>query len=205
MKYKIRFYLTPLLILILSACNLTTYPLYPQYVGESTSCKWQPTNQCPPYVTYYNGTQAATLAITVKSGKLINVKGDVFDTKGANPTPITGRPAAIFVVNAEGAMFASNQSHLYMFHHSSILAGTPVAAAGEITVIDGVIETITTCSGHYRPDATLTKANVTSMLKDIGYTKAYNFVPCPKPDLDAFDELLKKNKALRSEQDSTRL
>jgi hypothetical protein len=39
----------------------------------------------------------------------------------------------------------------YWFHHSSFLAGEPVAAAGEIRVSNGVLKTVSNNSGHYQP------------------------------------------------------
>jgi len=37
-------------------------------------------------------------------------------------------------------------------HHSSFLAGRPVAAAGTLFIKDGKIVSIDNASGHYRPD-----------------------------------------------------
>lgn len=38
------------------------------------------------------------------------------------------------------------------FHHSSFLAGEPVAGAGEMTIVNGTLIRISNSSGHYRPD-----------------------------------------------------
>jgi hypothetical protein len=37
------------------------------------------------------------------------------------------------------------------FHHSSFLAGEPVASAGEIRAKNGVLELVSNASGHYEP------------------------------------------------------
>jgi hypothetical protein len=54
------------------------------------------------------------------------------------------------------------------FHHSSLLAGAPVAAAGEIRCKNGVIELISNSSGHYKPPVEYVK-QVFLELRDRGY------------------------------------
>lgn len=51
-----------------------------------------------------------------------------------------------------GNIYASKSQAVGKFHHSSFLAGKPVAAAGEISVKDGIIESVSRKSGHYWPD-----------------------------------------------------
>jgi hypothetical protein len=52
-----------------------------------------------------------------------------------------------------GNIFASKHQEVGEFHHSSLAAGEPVAAAGELAAKDGYITGITRKSGHYRPSA----------------------------------------------------
>lgn len=62
----------------------------------------------------------------------------------------SGAGVAIFVLSARGSLHVSNQI-IHQRHHSSILAGIPIAAAGEISVNDGTITYISNESGHYLP------------------------------------------------------
>jgi len=56
----------------------------------------------------------------------------------------------MFVMDTEGKVYAGPQKFAE-FHHSSFLAGKPVAAAGEIEVIDGTLTSYSGKSGHYKP------------------------------------------------------
>ncbi len=167
----------------LSGCKLKTYPLQKKYVGESTACVWQnDPYRCPPYVIYYNGTQKNTLLLNIKNNRVYNSVGNLFDTRQANRSH-TGY-AAIFVVDGSSNIYASNAHFVFLFHHSTILAGGGVAAAGEIVATNGVITKITNCSGHYTPPK-ITKDAVFKLLQDKGYknTKSITFVECKAPDL----------------------
>ena len=46
---------------------------------------------------------------------------------------------AIFVMEKDGTFYASKYQRVGEFHHSSLVAGRPVAAAGEIGVVDGTL------------------------------------------------------------------
>lgn len=64
-------------------------------------------------------------------------------------------PAALFVMGDRGKIYVYSgdllTSDLETIHHSSLLAGAPVASAGEIFVKDGLVVGITDRSGHYLP------------------------------------------------------
>jgi hypothetical protein len=62
-----------------------------------------------------------------------------------------GASNAIFVMDEQGNIYASKVHAPGEFHHSSFLAGEPVAAAGEIRVTNGALEFISDRSGHYQP------------------------------------------------------
>ena len=116
---------------LFSACTVPTFALKPRYVGEDTKCVWQKLTQCPPYVIYFNDTQKAAVALHVTNNLLYNVNNTLFDTSGADYAGATGTKAAIFVADANQNLYASNQSKLYLLHHSSLMSGQPVVAAGE--------------------------------------------------------------------------
>ncbi|NJO01404.1 MAG: hypothetical protein HC880_06690 [Bacteroidia bacterium] len=43
------------------------------------------------------------------------------------------------------------------FHHSSFLAGRPVASAGHIVIENGILRAINALTGHYKIDPSLNK------------------------------------------------
>ena len=159
------------------ALGYDLFPLYPQYKGENHDCVWQPFTNCPPYVIYLDYFERQTLKINVRDNKLYNSRGDVFDTSGASPSH-TGPPAAIFIMDSSGNLYASNDNTVFLFHHSSIAAGQPVAAAGELMVKNGIIQMSTNCSGHYRPPADKVNSQLSDSLKKQGYARTINFKPC---------------------------
>jgi hypothetical protein len=81
---------------------------------------------------------------------------ELFDTSSAN-TVWGGEDGgrAIFVMDRDGNLYASNYQARGDFHHSSLLAGGEVAGAGEIRVDNGRIIDMTDKSGHYQPSADL--------------------------------------------------
>jgi hypothetical protein len=136
-------------------------------------------------VIYFNATQKASVALHVTNNLIYNVNNVLFDTSGADPTGITGTKAAIFAADASGNLYASNQNKVFLFHHSTLMAGQPVVAAGEMQVTAGVISSVTNCSGHYQP-ATLTKAMVVQVLKTKGYTRDFSFSTCTPAQLERY-------------------
>jgi uncharacterized Zn-binding protein involved in type VI secretion len=100
-------------------------------------------------VDYLNEARRAEKLLTVKDGKLYNANGELFDTTNVE-TFFSGQGRAIYVMDENGNLYAGDQK-LYKFHHSSFLAGEPVAGAGEIEVYKGEIQYINRRSGHYQP------------------------------------------------------
>ncbi|XP_049871945.1 uncharacterized protein LOC126370875 [Pectinophora gossypiella] len=149
------------------------------YRGESKDCVWQWIS-CPPYVVYYDIEARSPLELHVKNGKLYTSKGDLFDTDQADFSH-SGQKA-IFVMDPSGRIYASNQHPILLLHHSSLMAGNPVAAAGELKVDEGVIRSVSSCSGHYRPTLALTKQIITSLRRQ-GYNKDVNIQNCFGLDL----------------------
>jgi hypothetical protein len=56
----------------------------------------------------------------------------------------------IYVMSSDGVIYFRQGHDPYEFHHSSFLAGAPVAAAGEIIIENGRIVMVNNRSGHYR-------------------------------------------------------
>lgn len=101
-------------------------------------------------VKYLDATERQALKLTIRNGLLYDAKGNLFDTRGAG-TVWSGQGRAIFVADENGDIYASKFQEPGAFHHSSILAGEPVAGAGELQVVDGRLELISDNSGHYAP------------------------------------------------------
>lgn len=153
-----------------------TVGLYRYFKGENLACVWQWDN-CPPYVIYYDIESRAAIELHVKNNKVYTSVGKLFDTSYASMCHSGSK--AIFVMEPAGRIYASNQHPVLLLHHSSFIGGHQVAAAGEIEVYDGVIKSISSCSGHYRPSINVTKQVVQS-LKIKGYDKDFKLIDCSR-------------------------
>ena len=83
--------------------------------------------------------------VFVKDKKLVDRNGNFLDSGNSNNGKL------IFVMDPQGRVFVG-EPRLMEFHHSSLLAGEPVAAAGELMVVDGMVVSHSRQSGHYKPD-----------------------------------------------------
>lgn len=84
------------------------------------------------------------------SGGQFKKNGKVFDTSEMRSHDKQGFAAYTLNANGEFSAFIHNRMK-DRFAHSSMNAGSPVVAAGEIKIEHGVLKAITTHSGHYRP------------------------------------------------------
>jgi RHS repeat-associated protein len=99
-------------------------------------------------VKYLSNEERGVFELDVKNGLLVNKQTGVpFDTSASN----TLWGGAIFVMDPQGKIFASNSQVRGEFHHSSLLAGQPVAAAGTLSVENGKLLSVSNQSGHYQP------------------------------------------------------
>lgn len=103
--------------------------------------------------------------------------GHRFDTSTASSLH-GGRAKAIFVMDADGNIYASLIHRAGSFHHSSFLAGAPVAGAGEIVVDNGRLVMINNASGHYLPDP-----DTTSQVFSVMRARGVNVDVIEKQDL----------------------
>lgn len=127
--------------------GFTTKPMLGSYKGEHLPGNpiWQGTQ-----VKYLTDAERTAYRLEVRGGKIYDASGQLFDTTGA-ASAHSGSGSAIFVMDSRGQFFASKTQTVGEFHHSSLAAGQPVAAAGELRVQNGVLVGITDKSGHYRP------------------------------------------------------
>jgi hypothetical protein len=122
-----------------------TFPMSKRYVGEEVVERWG------TKVKYLTTAEREAYRLEVRDGKLYDATGQPFDTRDAQN--YKGATRAIFVMDAEGNLYASKTQEAGSFHHSSLLGGTSVAAAGEMEVEQGVLKVVTRKSGHYHPSA----------------------------------------------------
>ncbi|MBF4995791.1 hypothetical protein IRT45_01315 [Nocardia sp. BSTN01] len=125
-----------------------TTPLLPEFHGENL-----PGNTIWPgkQVRYLTDQERPPYRIVFENGLAYDSNMQPLDTRGSATlwSPQGGR--AIFVMDAFGNLYWSPWHVLGQFHHSSLLAGAPVAGAGEIGAKEGRIFLISDKSTHYRP------------------------------------------------------
>lgn len=118
------------------------------YLGEETGKVFGTS------VKYLNDRERAGFKVVIKDGKVYDAAGQLFDTRQASTSFAKNKGRAIFVMDATGALYISNEQTKGKFHHSSFFAGRPVAAAGDIRIENGVVTAISRKSGHHRTTAT---------------------------------------------------
>ena len=118
--------------------TLHLFPLLPQFYGEvrdeRVSLTW-----------LHDESERRMRALRVHEGRLVDHDGRPLGGSQC------GTVVAIFVLDAQGSVMLTVEHLTRPFHHSSFVAGAPVAAAGEMTVDDGWLIAITNESGHYAP------------------------------------------------------
>ncbi|MGA4785894.1 hypothetical protein [Nocardia sp. AB354] len=124
---------------------LATTRMMDQYVGEQI-----PGRRWPTGVWYYDDVGRQQFRLRIHEGRIYDAQGRLFDTR-SGVSVWNGQGNAIFVMDEHGNLYASLFQQPGVFHHSSFLAGAPVAGAGELVVINGELQLITDSSGHYRP------------------------------------------------------
>ncbi len=125
-------------------------PLQTKYVGEHDPLNPQRFFY-PKTVHYMSDAERDAHRLVVRDGKLYRSDGSPFDTTSA-ATHHSGGGRAMYVMDGEGNIYASNIQTVGELHHSSFLGGANVAGAGEIKVENGVLKVISRKSGHYIPE-----------------------------------------------------
>lgn len=128
----------------LTAARYRTGKLWPKYRGEEVAGAVFETA-----VVYLDETQREAYRVHGRDGKLVDATGRALD---GGPPDAEGKPRrAIYSMDTAGNLYATFDHAKGRFHHSSFLAGGPVACAGEMVIEDGRIIELTNMSGHYRP------------------------------------------------------
>ena len=156
--------------------NLKTKKMKSKYLGED---KVDPLKDFdvwswPHSVKYLDEFKRLKYKVKFKDGKIIDADGKLIDTSGAG---LIDEPSgkAIFVMDSKGNIYLSNTHSHKLFHHSSLVSGEPVSAAGEIKVVKGVIKEINISSGHYEPTLELNKQMIPILEGYNINTKKINF------------------------------
>jgi hypothetical protein len=119
--------------------------------GENGPTDFGPTVRLGKVVEYFSLERQEKHRLFVRDGLLRRVlDGMAFDTRSAS-THWSGQGRAKFVMDEHGNLYASLAQEVGRLHHSSFLAGKPVAAAGELEVRDGIPLIVTRKSAHYKP------------------------------------------------------
>lgn len=142
-----------------------TKEMDPHYAGEEMPGGNNWSGRGP--VKYLNESERQPFRLQSRDGKLCDANGNPFDTSSGASVHRGGGGRAIFVMDENGTIFASNYQEVGRFHHSSFLSGGPVAGAGELQVTNGTPELLTLRSGHYKPTPEMTQA-VYQRLQDMG-------------------------------------
>jgi hypothetical protein len=114
-------------------------------------------------VKYLNEDELKEYEVRIVKDKGRNVfvwKNQIVDTKEFSQNlgfQGVAKGRAIFVLSATGKSYMANQSEeiktrKMRFHHSSFMAGEPVAMAGELWFENGTLKGISDTSGHYFED-----------------------------------------------------
>lgn len=98
----------------------------------------------PVPVPYLSAVERARYQVSIANG-ILSQKGE----SGAWQPMNTEGMGYMFVMDGKGKLYAGDECVLQ--HHSSFLAGAPVAAAGVMEVASGRLRYITDQSGHYSP------------------------------------------------------
>jgi hypothetical protein len=132
---------------------MPTTAMDPRYRYE-----WDPERTPFKYgpVRYLDDVEREQHRLFVRDGLLYRSDGVLFDTSASTSVWGGHSPRAIFVMDEFGNVYASTVHAAGRFHHSSFLAGSPVAGAGEIEVVDGRLTMVTDQSGHYLPGRSMT-------------------------------------------------
>ena len=116
-------------------------------------------------VLYLADSEREAYRLHIVNGLIYDSQGNLFDTADASSLH-TDRPRAIFVMDDDGNFYASKSHSAGEFHHSSLIAGRPVAAAGEMEVQEGRLVALSDRSGHYRPRRAFTGQAIDRLKKN---------------------------------------
>ena len=117
-----------------------TFSLQDSYLGEKERG-----------VSYFSERDRSAYEVLIKDGKLCSAQGDRLDPQLSLPEHSDRTGTAIYVLDTWGTLYVTFDHRFGEIHHSSLVAGAPVLAAGEMVIMDGLLLSISNASGHYKP------------------------------------------------------
>ncbi|MEE2786849.1 MAG: hypothetical protein VX589_05885 [Myxococcota bacterium] len=128
-------------------CPYTSIAMLAEYSGEEYEGGYYDTP-----VRYLDSVERRSFRVFVSGGLLVNSKGYPIDgEEAAFQGEEDASHKAIFAMDHCGRIYLTHHHYVGEFHHSSFLAGGPVASAGEMVIVDGRLLVLNNSSGHYRP------------------------------------------------------
>jgi hypothetical protein len=122
---------------------LRTVALRAEYAGEDRGASVKLPGAA---VQYLSPGARGPHVVSVREGRLTFSDGALVQTE----VDARGRDG-LFCLTPEGELLLLARGARGRLHHSSLVAGGPVASAGIMRVKDGVLQALSSQSGHYRP------------------------------------------------------
>ena len=116
------------------------YRLLPKYKSEQSLG-----------VKYFTNQERQALKVSVKDGRFMNAENKPLDPELDEPKHVNRSGKAIFVISVDGSVWVCFDQRYGFIHHSSLLAGAPILAGGELVLEAGQLLTVSNASGHYQP------------------------------------------------------
>ena len=141
-------------------CPYSSIAMLAEYQGEEHEGGYYDTP-----VRYLDETTRRPFRVFVSDGLLVDANGHVIDAeRAAFLSDDEASPHAIFAMDECGRIYLSFHHYVGEFHHSSFLAGAPVAGAGEMLIVDGRLLVLNNSSGHYRPPRSIAQQVIKHLL-----------------------------------------
>jgi hypothetical protein len=181
-----RSWVSVLLGLWVVACGAAP-PRYPTFnIGEKYRGEETGSTANGHVIRYFTPAERDAAELHACGGKLCDRNGKLLDPEVASHPERGG--TLMYVMAPDGTLYGTFDAKLHVVHHSSLLAGQPVACAGDMVVVQGEVLEVDNASGHYKPSAEALD-NVVQRLRamgvDLGATKFKYFglpdrVPAPE-------------------------
>jgi hypothetical protein len=134
------------------------------FEGRGYTVNWEQSMRLKIY--YDSEARQAGKEVIVIGNRLLYAETRKPVDTGRMVSHFAGPGNAIYVMSSTGRLYLASHS-VGVYHHSSLLAGAPVACAGEIRVTNGLISYLSNKSGHYVPQQ-INFFQVLGMLQECG-------------------------------------
>lgn len=123
-------------------------PMEERYAGEERG-EAEGFRHSPHQVAYKDAGQRSRYELRIGGdGTLYGADGTPYSSRDADGNP----REAVIVLDPNGKLYASTEHRERRFHHSSLVAGGPVAFAGMGMFEEGALVSVNNQSGHYPGD-----------------------------------------------------